>query len=167
MSRFQNIVLVEENMDFKKMKFEELETLSYTDIAYYLIKNNKKTRTTGELFKEVASLLKMDDEERLELIGDFFTSLTIDRRFILLSDKKWDLKENHNIVVNLDDEEDDMDEDLHLTIDDENIKTEEEYDLDEDGVEDISEDAEEEEELDGFQDIENLEIIEEEKDLEE
>ncbi|MFA5696030.1 MAG: DNA-directed RNA polymerase subunit delta [Bacilli bacterium] len=154
-------------MDFKKMKFEELETLSYTDIAYYLIKNNKKTRTTGELFKEVASLLKMDDEERLELIGDFFTSLTIDRRFILLSDKKWDLKENHNIVVNLDDEEDDMDEDLHLTIDDENIKTEEEYDLDEDGVEDISEDAEEEEELDGFQDIENLEIIEEEKDLEE
>jgi len=167
MSRFQNIVLVEENMDFKKMKFEELETLSYTDIAYYLIKNNKKTRTTGELFKEVASLLKMDDEERLELVGDFFTSLTIDRRFILLSDKKWDLKENHNIVVNLDDEEDDMDEDLHLTIDDENIKTEEEYDLDEDGVEDISEDAEEEEELDGFQDIENLEIIEEEKDLEE
>lgn len=154
-------------MDFKKMKFEELETLSYTDIAYYLIKNNKKTRTTGELFKEVASLLKMDDEERLELIGDFFTSLTIDRRFILLSDKKWDLKENHNIVVNLDDEEDDMDEDLHLTIDDENIKTEEEYDLDEDGVEDISEDADEEEELDGFQDIENLEIIEEEKDLEE
>ncbi|MFA6327539.1 MAG: DNA-directed RNA polymerase subunit delta [Bacilli bacterium] len=154
-------------MDFKKMKFEELETLSYTDIAYYLIKNNKKTRTTGELFKEVASLLKMDDEERLELVGDFFTSLTIDRRFILLSDKKWDLKENHNIVVNLDDEEDDMDEDLHLTIDDENIKTEEEYDLDEDGVEDISEDAEEEEELDGFQDIENLEIIEEEKDLEE
>ena len=152
-------------MDFKKMKFEELETLSYTDIAYYLIKNNKKTRTTGELFKEVASLLKMDDEERLELIGDFFTSLTIDRRFILLSDKKWDLKENHNIVVNLDDEEDDMDEDLHLTIDEKNIKTEEEYDLDEDGVEDISEDAEEE--LDGFQDIENLEIIEEEKDLEE
>lgn len=153
-------------MDFKKMKFEELETLSYTDIAYYLIKNNKKTKTTGELFKEVASLLKMDDEERLELIGDFFTSLTIDRRFILLSDKKWDLKENHNIVVNLDDEEDDMDEDLHLTIDDKNTKTEEEYDLDEDGVEDISEDAEEEE-LDGFQDIENLEIIEEEKDLEE
>lgn len=152
-------------MDFKKMKFEELETLSYTDIAYYLIKNNKKTKTTGELFKEVASLLKMDDEERLELIGDFFTSLTIDRRFILLSDKKWDLKENHNIVVNLDDEEDDMDEDLHLTIDDKNIKTEEEYDLDEDGVEDISEDAEEE--LDGFQDIENLEIIEEKKDLEE
>lgn len=154
-------------MDFKKMKFEELETLSYTDIAYFLIKNNKKTRTTGELFKEVASLLKMDDEERLELIGDFFTSLTIDRRFILLSDKKWDLKENHNIVVNLDDEEDDMDEDLHLTIDDENIKTEEEYDLDEDGVEDISEDADEEDELDGFQDIENLEIIDEEKDLEE
>ena len=152
-------------MDFKKMKFEELETLSYTDIAYYLIKNNKKTKTTGELFKEVASLLKMADEERLELIGDFFTSLTIDRRFILLSDKKWDLKENHNIVVNLDDEEDDMDEDLHLTIDDKNIKTEEEYDLDEDGVEDISEDAEEE--LDGFQDIENLEIIEEKKDLEE
>ncbi len=153
-------------MDFKKMQFEELETLSYTDIAYYLIKNNKKTKTTGELFKEVASLLKMDDGERLELIGDFFTSLTIDRRFILLSDKKWDLKENHNIVANLDDEEDDMDEDLHLTIDDKNIKTEEEYDLDEDGVEDISEDAEEEE-LDGFQDIENLEIIEEEKDLEE
>lgn len=153
-------------MDFKKMKFEELETLSYTDIAYYLIKNNKKTKTTGELFKEVASLLKMDDEERLELIGDFFTSLTIDRRFILLSDKKWDLKENHNIVVNLDDEEDDMDEDLHLTIDYQNIKKEEEYDLDEDGVEDISEDAEEEE-LDGFQDIENLEIIEEKKDLEE
>ncbi len=154
-------------MDFKKMKFEEIEALPYTDIAYYLIKNSKKTLSTNELFKDVANILKMSDEERTELVGDFFTSLTIDRRFILLNDKKWDLKENHNVIVTLDDDDEELEDDIHLSADDEVIKKEEEYDLDEDGIEDISEDLDEEEELEGFQDIESLELIEEETDIEE
>ena len=38
--------------------------------------------------------------------GDFYTSLTIDKRFVLLDNNEWDIRDNHSIKVELDDEED-------------------------------------------------------------
>ena len=53
------------------------------------------------------------------LIGDFYTSLNLDKRFILI-DGKWDIAENHSVKIVVDDE---MDDDLE-TIED--IDSEEE-----------------------------------------
>ena len=41
------------------------------------------------------------------MIGDFYTTLTTDKRFILLDSAEWDLKEAHSVKTIIDDEDDD------------------------------------------------------------
>ena len=47
----------------------------------------------------------MRDDEYASQIGDFYTSLTTDKRFILLDNACWDLRDRHKIEIILDDEE--------------------------------------------------------------
>lgn len=93
-------------MTVRQMPLEELELLSYTDIAYELLKLDKKPKTTPALFGEVCSLLEISEDNMLEMIGDFYTTLTTDKRFILLDSAEWDLKEAHVVKLVVDDEED-------------------------------------------------------------
>ena len=39
-------------------------------------------------------------------IGDYYTTLTTDKRFLLLENSEWDLKEAHVVKTIIDDEED-------------------------------------------------------------
>lgn len=94
-------------MNIRQMPLEELELLSYTDIAYELLKLDKKPKTTRDLFKEVCDLLQISEDNMLEMIGDFYTTLTTDKRFILLDSAEWDLKEAHCVKTIIDDDEDD------------------------------------------------------------
>ncbi len=48
-------------MNVRQMPLEELELLSYTDIAYELLKLDKKPKTTHALFKEVCDILKISE----------------------------------------------------------------------------------------------------------
>lgn len=95
-------------MNVRQMPLEELELLSYTDIAYELLKLDKKTKTTPVLFGEVCKLLEINDDTMFDLIGDFYTTLTTDKRFILLDNAEWDLKEFHAIKPIVDEEEDEV-----------------------------------------------------------
>lgn len=97
-------------MSLKEKTIEELEQMSYTDIAYEVIKEKGKKFNTPNLFKEVCKLLKLDDAEFEEKIGDFFTALTTDGRFILINSTLWDLKENHKANIVVDDEEDETED---------------------------------------------------------
>ena len=118
-------------MNIKKMTTEELELMSHTDIAYNILKHEKKTLTTIELLKEICSLLNYGDTEYENLIGYFYSSLLVVKRFILI-DGKWDLAENHAVKIVIDDEGDD-DEDMENYDDEENeeaIETEDEAVLD-------------------------------------
>ena len=105
-------------MSLKEKTIEELEQMSYTDIAYEVIKEKGKKFNTPNLFKEVCKLLKLDDAEFEEKIGDFFTALTTDGRFILINSTFWDLKENHKANIVVDDEEDET-EDVEKSEEDE------------------------------------------------
>ena len=91
-------------MKLKNMSKEELETMSYTDITYMLLKENK-TMNTAKLFKSICDLLELTEEEYSEKIGDYYTSLTIDKRFHMLENGEWDLTENHKVELNIDDDE--------------------------------------------------------------
>ena len=44
-------------------------------------------------------------EEYSEKIGDFYTSLTTDKRFILLDTAEWDLKDKHKVEIILDEDD--------------------------------------------------------------
>ena len=103
-------------MSIRKRDLLDLELMSYNDIAYELIKEDKKQYTTPDLFKEICKLLNLSDEEYAEKIGDFFTALTTDGRFILLDSVNWDLKENHVVKVVVDDE------DIETSSDEEDIE---------------------------------------------
>ena len=86
-----------------KLSKEELELLSYAKIAEMYLKENKKTMSTADLFREVCRLLGLDDNEYQERIADFFESLTTSKDFILLSDGNWDLRANHSVKIDMND----------------------------------------------------------------
>lgn len=97
-------------MNVRQMPLEELELLSYADIAYELLKLDKKAKTTPVLFGEVCKLLEISEDAMFEMIGDFYTTLTTDKRFLLLDSSEWDLKEFHVVKTIIDDEESEEEE---------------------------------------------------------
>lgn len=135
-------------MKLKDMTKEELELLSYTDLTEMILKENKKAMNTPSIFRTICDLLELSDEEYGDKIGDYYTSLTTDKRFILLDSAEWDLKDKHKveIVIDEDDDEDDADVDVESDDEDDDLDTEEENidelneddDLDDDDIEDLS-----------------------------
>lgn len=92
-------------MKLKEMPRAELEILSYTDLTYMLLKENNKPMNTPSIFKEICNLLGYSEDDYASKIGDYYTSLTIDKRFVLLDDAKWDVRDHHSVEIVLDDEE--------------------------------------------------------------
>ena len=144
-------------MNTEKMNKDELEKMSHLDIAYNYIKFNKKTYTTVELLKHICKILEYDDSTFENLIGDFYTSLNLDKRFILI-ENKWDLTENHSVKIVVEDEIDD-DIESYEDMDDED---EEDTEIEDDAVLDDTEAMEDvEDDLDD--DMEDLTIMSEEE----
>ena len=114
-------------MKLNKIPKTELELLPYTEIARMYLEENKTTKTTADLFKEVCNLLELTDEEYVDNIADFFESLTTSKEFILLEDGTWDLKSNHKVKVIIEDIEDETEEENQ---EEEEIDETEEDDLD-------------------------------------
>ena len=142
-------------MNVRQMPLEDLELLSYTDIAYELLKLDKKSRKTNDLFKEVCNLLQISEDNMLDMIGDFYTTLTTDKRFILLDTAEWDLRDAHSVKTIIDDEEDEE-------VDDEEEETEEEPEETEDeALTDNIEDFDDQD--DDMDDLEDLAIVSEEE----
>jgi len=135
-------------MKIKDMKKEELEVLSYTDLTELILKENKKAMNTPSIFKKICDLLELTEDEYTNQIGDYYTSLTTDKRFILLDTAEWDLKDKHKVEIVL--EEDEEDEDVSFEDEEEVEETEESEELDEsveitdddvdldDGIEDLN-----------------------------
>lgn len=145
-------------MNIRNMNKDELEKFSHLDIAYNLIKIEKKPHTTVDLLKEVCSLLSYDENAFENLIGDFYTSLNLDKRFVLI-DGKWDLAENHAVKIVIEDEEDeDIEEFEDIDEEEEVAEIEDEAVLDDtEALEDVEDD------LDDDDDMEDLTILSEEE----
>ena len=141
-------------MKLKQMSKEELELLSYTDLTYMILKENKKSMNTPTIFKKICDLLGYSDEEYSAKIGDYYTSLTIDKRFVLLDNAEWDLRDHHSIEIVIDDEEDDEND---IVEEEDDIEAEPE-EIDGDDIEDIDE-----EDPEDTSDIEELSIIADEE----
>ena len=137
-------------MKLKDMKKEELEILSYTDLTEMILKENKKPMNTPNVFREICELLDLSEVDYSEKIGDYYTSLTTDKRFILLDTAEWDLKDKHKVEIVLDEE------------DEEEVFDEEELDEIEETEEETNESIEitdDEIDLDDSDDLEDLSIV--------
>ena len=97
-------------MKLNQIPLNELELLPYTTIAKMYLEENKTTKNTADLFREVCNLLQLSDDEYVDSIADFFESLTTSKEFILLEDGTWDLKSNHKVKVVIEDIEEENDE---------------------------------------------------------
>ena len=136
-----------------KLKKEELEVLTYTDIAEIILNNSKKPMNTADLFKSICDALELSDEQYKSEIGDFYTSLTTDKRFVSLENALWDLRDRHAIKIEFtEDEDDEVDE-----------ESEEEDELEEEEIEDEDDLDEIDEDLDDDDDMEDLSIVTEEE----
>lgn len=115
-------------MKLKDISKEELETMNYDDIAYIILNENKKAQKINTLFKTVCDALELSEAEYEAKITDFFELLTTDKRFIMLEDGSWDLRELHNPEVIIDDEDD---EETIIDVEETNdeAETEEETDI--------------------------------------
>lgn len=141
-------------MKLKNMKKEELEVLSYTDLTEMILKENKKTMNTASIFKIICDLLELSDEDYSNGIGDYYTSLTTDKRFILLDNAEWDLRDKHKVDFVL--EEDDDEYSLEYEDD---ANDEEELDETEENEEESLEITDDEVDLDDDDDMDDLTIV--------
>lgn len=122
--------------DLAKISLEELELMNYTDIAYEILKKGKKSINTPTIFKKICELLHYSEQDYEDKIGDFYTSLTIDKRFVLLDNGNWDIRDRHSVELELDDDEDDL---VDTETDDKEEETIEEEEEDESDSTDDSE----------------------------
>ena len=141
-------------MKLKDLSKEELESMSYDEIAYKIFEEENKKMKLPDLFKKICKLLELDESEYENRIADFFQLISRDQRFTMLDKGYWDLKEKYkaNIIMDNDEEEeieeseDDLDineEDDSYNYDDDN----EDDDVEEDDLKDlviISDDEEDE-----------------------
>lgn len=136
-------------MKLKDLTKEELKTLSYTDLTNLVLSDSKKPMTTPVVFKKICELLDYSDSDYENKIGDYYTSLTLDKRFVLLDSHEWDLRERHAVALDVDDEEEiDSEEETEEENEEENIDDEVEDELDdEDDLEDMMVVDEENEEM--------------------
>jgi len=97
----------------KEIKKEEVLNLSYKDITFMILEKEKKGYNTLELFTKIVTILELPASVIENKIGDYYTSLTTDKRFILV-DGVWDLRKRHTsdkiIVDQLEDDDTYLDE---------------------------------------------------------
>lgn len=144
----------------KELKKQDVCDMSYKDIAYLLIENEKKGKNTLDLFTEIVNLLELPQSTIDIKIADFYTSLTTDKRFLMV-DGLWDLRNRHTsdkVLTSV--EDDDEDEE---NVDETEEEIEEENDAYEDEA-DIDDDTSFEDDDDGLSDLVILD--EEEMDIE-
>lgn len=141
-------------MKLKSIDKDTLETMQLDDIAYIILKEKGKKMKITDIFRTICDALGMTDKEYENQIGDFFTLLATEKRFIQLEKGYWDLRENHTSEINIQDLEDDMDDDIELeNPEDDNINEEDEGDY-YDTIDDMDDD-------DSDDDLKDLVIVDE------
>ncbi len=141
-------------MKLKSIDKDTLETMQLDDIAYIILKEKGKKMKITDIFRTICDALGMTDKEYENQIGDFFTLLATEKRFIQLEKGYWDLRENHTSEINIQDLEDDMDDDIELeNPEEDNINEEDEGDY-YDTIDDMDDD-------DSDDDLKDLVIVDE------
>ena len=122
----------------KEIKREDVQNLSYKDIAYLLIEKEKNGKNTLDLFKEIVDLLDLPQSTIDTKIADFYTSLTTDKRFLMV-DGLWDLRNRHTSDKVLSSAQDDDDEEENIEDTDEDMEPEEDnYEDDSESIDDVT-----------------------------
>ncbi len=139
-------------MKFKTIGAEELETLPFDDIAYIILKEKGKKMKIVDIFKIICKTLNLGEEAFENQIGDFFSLMSTEKRFIQLEKGYWDLRENHTAEISIKEIEDELDDEI---IPEEEKEEDEEEETDYyDDLDDVDDDKEDD-------DLKDLVIVDE------
>ena len=143
-------------MSIKNIKKEDIELLSNKEITYLLLESSKKPVTTAELFKKIIELKDLPESIFESKIGDYYMTLSTDKKLVLLPDGTWDLRsrQTSEMVAKVSQEEDD--DDTEDVIEKEEIEEDEE-------LEDNYDDDSDEDYDDSDDDLKNLVVIDEDE----
>lgn len=133
-------------MKFKTVTKEELEVLPFDDIAYIILKEKGKKMKITDIFRIICDSLELGDDVYENQMGDFFSLMSTEKRFIQLEKGYWDLRENHTAEISIKEIEDELDDDVEIAED----KYEDE---EETGYYDELDDAEDDKEDDDYKDL--------------
>ena len=113
-------------MKLKNMSREELEMLSYAELASLILTDNKKKMKIAEVFKKICDLLGLSDAEYENGISEFFEIISTNKLFTVLAGGFCDLKVRHKTKVILDEDEEEVvvDEEEETEEDDEGTEDE-------------------------------------------
>lgn len=67
------------------------EINSMTEVAYTILTKKKNAMAFSKLYEQVASKLAFDEPRRKAKISQFYTDLSLDKRFTALKENKWQL----------------------------------------------------------------------------
>ena len=134
-------------MSIENLKKEDLELLSYKDITNMLLEE-KGAMNTADLFKKITSLLELPDSVYQNKIGDYYTTLTTDKRFLLLEDGNWVLRSRHTsdkVIIPNDQEDEEEEEELEIKEEqeeesneyDDSVSDEDDFDDSDDDLKDL------------------------------
>src|SRR5699024_7167509 len=71
---------------------EELKSMPMIELANLILFDEKEAIHFKKVFDKVAEIKEFPDEQRLDLIAQFYTDLNIDGRFVTTGDNLWGLK---------------------------------------------------------------------------
>ena len=94
-------------MKLKGYTKEDLESMSYTELAEIILNEKGSSMKIVDIFKKICKLLEMSDAEFEAKVADFFELISTDKNFIVLEKGFCDLRKKHTpkVVIEEDDEE--------------------------------------------------------------
>lgn len=89
----------------KNLTDEEIENLSYEELAKMILENKKGKMKIIDIFKKICELKHLTDKDFVDKIADFYELISTNKEFIVLEKGFCDLRINHTPKVIIDDEE--------------------------------------------------------------
>jgi DNA-directed RNA polymerase subunit delta len=143
-------------LSLKQYSKEQLQEMSWIEVAYQLLNEKKQAVSFKELVAEIISLLNLKEGEATEKMVQFYTDINLDGRFLGLGDNRWGMRVWYPV--------DQAEEDTITPVKPRKKKAKKAVD---DDLEDFEEVEDEDLDFDDFDDIEEDDLLDEDEDLDE
>ena len=127
---------------------ENYRNESMVDVAYSYLKETNRKVKFNDLFNVISERIGFTEEEKENLISNFYTNLSLDGRFVTLGNNEWDLRSNQTydkVHIDMNDIYTDMEEETKANTDFEEYDKEE---IEAEGLDDDSDDEESDDQTD-------------------
>lgn len=141
-------------MKLKELTREELEQLTYTELAERVLTEKGTKLKIVDIFKKICDLLELPESAFENQVADFFELISTDKNFIVLDKGYCDLRKKHAPkAVVVDEEDESIDVEVDMEESDEDIiesETENEEDIFYDSSSEDDDVTDDDDELDDF-----------------